>query len=554
MPDIVLTTLNAKYIHAAFGLRYLMANLGPLQPRARLMEFDINQRSTDIAESLLAQNPKIIGLGVYIWNIAPATELVALLKHVRPELIVILGGPEVSYEPDQQEIVRLADYVITGEADLKFAEVCGRLLNDRTSREIPLTRPAGQRHPIGWGEGRDQLLKIIPAELPDFAQLALPYDLYDEQDIAHRVIYVEASRGCPFTCEFCLSSLDIPVRQAPLPPFLEAMQKLLDRGVRQFKFVDRTFNLNVATSRAILEFFLERHRPGNFYHFEMIPDRLPEALREIIAKFQPGTLQFEVGIQTFNPDVAERIRRRQNYERLEDNFRFLREQTGVHIHADLIVGLPGESLESFADGFDRLIALRPQEIQVGILKRLRGTPIVRHDAEWEMVYSPHAPYEILRTKTIDFATMQKLRRFARYWDLVGNSGNFVETTPLIWSEVGQAFSIRSSSSKNREAGKMPAPASPFHSFLHWSEWLHAHTGRTDSIALVRLMELLFGYLTVELKLQPTLVAATLWRDYQRGGRNDKPAFLREFLSEVEPMPPRRPTAPLKRQARHLATQ
>jgi len=537
MADIVLTTLNAKYIHAAFGLRYLLANLGALQPRARLMEFDINQRPVDIAEILLSQNPGIIGLGVYIWNVAPATELVALLKRVRPDLIVILGGPEVSYETDQQDIVRQADYVITGEGDLKFAEICGALLN----------------HPVA--EGRTPAgapPKIIPAELPDFSKLTLPYDFYDEQDIAHRVIYVEASRGCPFTCEFCLSSLDIPVRQAPLPSFLDAMQKLLDRGVRQFKFVDRTFNLNVATSRAILEFFLERHRPGNFYHFEMVPDRLPESLREVLAKFPPGALQAEVGIQTFNPEVAERIRRRQNYERLEDNLGFLREQTGVHIHADLIAGLPGESLQSFADGFDRLIALRPQEIQVGVLKRLRGTPIARHDAEWEMVYSPHAPYEVLRTKLIDFASMQKLRRFARYWDLVGNSGNFVETTPLIWS-VGEA-SCLPPDADGSETGRTPVPHSPFAAFLRWSEWLHARTGRTDRIALVRLMELLFDYLTGELKVRATLVAETLWRDYQRGGRTDKPAFLREFLTVAEPSLPRRRTTPLKRQARHLTVE
>jgi radical SAM superfamily enzyme YgiQ (UPF0313 family) len=536
MPDIVLTTLNAKYIHAAFGLRYLLANLGTLQSRARLMEFDINQRPMDIAEALLAQHPRIIGLGVYIWNVAPATELVALLKRIRPEVIVILGGPEVSYETDQQEIVRLADYVIPGEADLKFAEVCGRLLNDRADST-----------PVDT----DSLPKVIPAELPDFAQLALPYDLYDDQDIAHRVIYVEASRGCPFTCEFCLSSLDMPVRQTPLPSFLDAMQRLLDRGVRQFKLVDRTFNLHAATSRAILEFFLERHRPGNFYHFEMIPDRLPETLREIIAKFPPGALQFEVGIQTFNPEVAARIRRRQNYDRLEENFRFLREQTGVHIHADLIAGLPGESLESFADGFDRLIALRPQEIQVGILKRLRGTPIVRHDVEWEMVYSPHAPYEVLRTKTIDFANMQKLRRFARYWDLVGNSGNFVESTLLLWS-VGPASRLSLSEQEQSETGATLDLRSSFHGFLRWSEWLHARTGRTDSIALVRLMELLFDYLTEEVKLQPTLVAEALWRDYQRGGRSDKPAFLREHLVETGPLPPRRRSALLKRQAHHLS--
>lgn len=537
MPDIVLTTLNAKYIHAAFGLRYLFANLGPLRERARIVEFDINQRVTDVAEMLLAQNPQIIGLGVYIWNVTPATELVATLKRLRPEVIVILGGPEVSFETDQQEIVRLADHVITGEADLKFAEVCGLLL-ERWSPDCQVGVQAlacsadtlkRELQPSAITDSKnDRPSKIIPAPLPDFSQLALPYEFYDTDDVAHRVIYVEASRGCPFTCEFCLSSLDVPVRAVALDCFLAEMQKLLDRGVRQFKFVDRTFNLNMATSRAILEFFLSRHQPGNFYHFEMIPDRLPVELREIIARFPPGTLQFEVGVQTFNEQVGGLISRRQNYTRLENNFRFLRSETGVHIHADLIVGLPGESVESFAAGFDRLVALRPQEIQVGILKRLRGTPIVRHDAEWAMVYNPHPPYEILQNRLIDFATMQKLRRFARHWDLVGNSGNFVETTPLIWAD-GE---------------------SPFTCFLRWSEWLHDRAGRGDGIALARLMEWLFEYLTRAQRRDAQLVAEALWRDYQRGGRSDKPAFLRSFLPGADQPRTRAPRLRAKRQARH----
>ncbi|MCU0782546.1 MAG: B12-binding domain-containing radical SAM protein [Verrucomicrobia bacterium] len=608
MPDITLTTLNAKYSHAAFGLRYLLANLGSLRPRTNLIEFDINQRPVDIAEVLLAQNPKIIGLGVYIWNVAPATEVVAAIKRVRPDIVVILGGPEVSYETEGQEIVELADYVITGEADLKFAEVCSALLDGRAGSPLPAAdqSTADDRRAGSDAPHLDPLPKIIPAELPDFSQLAPPYEFYTDDDVAHRIIYVEASRGCPFTCEFCLSSLDIPVRQSPLPAFLAEMQKLLDRGVRQFKFVDRTFNLNIATSRVILEYFLERHRPGNFYHFEMVPDRLPAELREVIAKFPPGSLQFEVGVQTFNEEVGALIKRRQNYQRLEENFRFLRNETGVHIHADLIVGLPGESVESFAAGFDRLVVWHPQEIQVGILKRLRGTPIVRHDAEWQMTYNPHPPCEILQNRLIDFAMMQKLRRFARYWDLVGNSGNFVETTPLIWGEssttltapivvaghdnslplAGLARSaefiprvpeaatdtrnefrapvhgegqptIRASSPRpsppfhGREGETTSGASSPFHAFLRWSEWLHARVGRTDGIALVRLMELLFQFLTSELRRDPRAVAETLWRDYQRGGRRDKPVFLREVLPDYEPMPTRHKAASPKRQTRHL---
>lgn len=574
MSDIVLATLNAKYIHAAFGLRYLLANLGELRPRAALAEFDIRQRPLEIVERLLALNPAIVGLGVYIWNLTPVTEVVALLKRLRPELAIVLGGPEVSFEADFPPVVQQADYVITGEADLAFAALCRQLLD----RQPP-------PH------------KVIPAPLPDFSQLAWPYDEYTADDIAHRVIYVEASRGCPFSCEFCLSSLDLPVRAAPLAPFLEQLQRLLDRGVQHFKFVDRTFNLNLATARALLEFCRDRWQPGRFFHFEMIPDRLPEALRAILAEFPPGALQFEMGVQSFDPEVCARIGRRQDVPCLEDNFRFLRARTGIHLHADLIAGLPGESLAGFAAGFDRLVRLAPQEIQVGILKRLRGAPIARHDAEWAMAYSPHPPYEILQNRLLDFPTLQRLRRFARYWDLVGNSGNFVESTPLLWARpagsccysYSHSYSYSpspspsalprsggESKSKSESKDALPSPAaigppvasggdhpahealenaSPFESFLRWTDWLYAQVRRTDSIALASLMEFLFRYLTTELGHAPEAIAPVLWRDYQRGGRSDPPEFLRPHLAPelvTRPRSPRTGTGQ-KRQDRHLGT-
>lgn len=484
MADILLTTFNAKYIHAAFGLRYLQANLGALRARSQLVEFDLQQRAVDIVEALLVHHPRIIGIGVYIWNAQLSLEVVQLLKRLAPGVTIVLGGPEVSYEWESQPIVQLADYVITGEADLQFAALCDALLNG--------TKPAA---------------KVQVAPVPELGHVQQPYALYEDRDLQHRVVYVEASRGCPFTCEFCLSSLEIPVRQFPLPEFLASLEQLLRRGLRQFKFVDRTFNLNLAASQTILDFFLERNCPGLFLHFEMIPDRLPEGLRARISRFPAGTLQFEVGIQTFNVEVAERIRRRQNYAKLADNFRFLRDETGVHIHADLIIGLPGETVESFGAGFDQLIALRPQEIQVGILKRLRGTPIVRHDVEWAMVYSPQAPYEILQNRLISFEQMQRLRRFARHWDLVANSGNFVESTPLLWHRGN----------------------SPFAAFMGWSEFLYERLGRNHGIALVVLTELFFRYLTEECGVDVRRAAEILWRDYQRGGRSDRPVFLRPHL-------------------------
>jgi radical SAM superfamily enzyme YgiQ (UPF0313 family) len=506
MPDIVLATLNAKYLHAAFGLRCLLANLAELRSRTVLLEFDLSQRPLDIVEKLLAQQPRIIGLGVAIWNVRESLEVVTLLKQLRPQITLVLGGPEVSYETDDQPICHLADFVLTGEADLAFPVLCRQILEDRAPAE-----------------------RILHAPLPDLCALQLPYDEYTDHDLAHRVVYLEASRGCPFTCEFCLSSLDLGVRAFPLDPLLAALGKLLDRGLRHFKFVDRTFNLNLRTSRTLLEFFLEHPCPGLSLHFEMIPDRLPGQLRDLIRRFPPGSLQFEVGIQTFNPEVAHRIRRRQDYARTEDNLRFLRRETGVHLHTDLILGLPGETLESFACGFDRLIDLQPQEIQVGLLKRLRGTPIARHDTEWGMTYRQNPPYDLLENRLLPFPTLQRLRRFARAWDLVGNSGNFVSTLPLIWHNS----------------------ASPFQAFLSWTDWLQQAAGRLHALALDRLTTFLYRYLTEIAGHPPDTVLDRLQQDYHRTGRGSLPPELRTPppIGSAKPHPSRA----LRRQQRHRLT-
>ena len=504
MTQIVLATLNARYTHSSFGLRYLLANMGPLQSETTVLEFVINDITVDVLAAILSLNPKIVGLGVYIWNVEPMLRLVADLKRVRPEIIIILGGPEVSYETEGQPIVELADYVISGEADCSFRELCMKLLS---------------------GEAGEA--KLIRAAVPTFDQLVLPYDFYDDADVANRVIYVEVSRGCPFTCEFCLSSLDIPVRLANVEQFLAAMQKLLDRGTKQFKFVDRTFNLNLRISRRILQFFLDRLVPGLFLHFEMIPDRLPEDLRVLISQFPPGALQFEIGVQTFNDDVGKLISRKQDNQQLADNFRYLRDYTGVHIHADLIVGLPGESLESFAAGFDRLYELRPQEIQVGILKRLRGTPITRHDDTWEMKYSPHPPYEILSNRLLAFDEIHRLRRFARYWDLIGNSGNFAQALNLI----------------------IAPGRSPFAQFSDLCDWLQARHSSRYGISLADLCASIFGYLIGRFPTgSDQMIAENMWQDYIRGGRRDRPGFLKPYKLQS---PQQKAVAGLpQRQARH----
>jgi hypothetical protein len=242
-------------------------------------------------------------------------------------------------------------------------------------------------------------------------------------------------------------------------------------------------------------------------------------------------MQFEIGVQTLNDDVGRLISRRQDNDKLAENIRFLREETGVHVHADLIVGLPGESVESFAAGFDRLVGLGPQEIQVGLLKRLRGTPIARHDEQFEMIYSPDPPYEILSTRLIEFEEIHQLRRFARYWDLISNSGNFVHTRELLWSDG----------------------SSPFLTFSQLSEWLFMKEQRTHSIPLKKLAELMFEFLTRQLGRPEEITAQAIWQDYTHGGRQDRPAFLRRFkLPPAHTLHSRSSLIPL-RQARHAQT-
>ncbi len=471
---ILLSTLNARYAHASLGLRYLLANMGELQPQTRLMEFVIAAKTTDMVERLLAQQPKIIGFGVYIWNVEETTRLIAMLKRVAPDIKIVLGGPEVSYELAEQPIVQLADFVITGWGDVSFPKLCGQILN-----------------------GPQPLMKVHAGVQPPMAQISLPYSLYSDEDIAHRTLYVEASRGCPFKCEFCLSALDKTAWPFALESFLADMESLYQRGARLFKFVDRTFNLNIKTSLKIMQFFLDKiaaHPDDPVYaHFELVPDHLPEALKESISKFPPGALQFEIGIQSFNPVVQANVSRKQDNQKAADNIRWLSEHSHAHLHVDLIAGLPGEDIDNFARGFDQLVGLGPHEIQFGILKRLRGTPIIRHTEEFGLVFDPYPPYTILANKQIDFASMQRLVRFARYWDLVANSGRFAHTLPHILG------------------------TSPFANFMDLADWLYSKTDATHRIALDKLAKLVGRWLG-ERGMPAAQVEALLSSDYAGQGK------------------------------------
>jgi hypothetical protein len=347
---------------------------------------------------------------------------------------------------------------------------------------------------------------------------------------------VEASRGCPFKCAFCLSALDKTAWAFELDAFLSELAKLYARGARNFKFVDRTFNLKVETSVRILQFFLDRLQAAPLeplhLHFELVPDHLPDALKTMVAQFPAGVLQFEIGIQSFNPEVQARIARRQDNGKTEENIRWLLEHTTAHLHTDLIFGLPGESWGSFAEGFDRLYALGPHEIQLGLLKRLRGTPLARRSlpgavagsgavAEDGMVYAGQPPYTVLQTGAVSVAQVQCFARMARYWDLLVNSGRFGQSSRLLLQ--GE---------------------SAFAAWAAFSDWLWQRSASTHAFTPEALLDAVFDYLTLERALSADTVRHALLADYLASGARSNPGALQGLL------PRRAKTGPHKEGATH----
>jgi hypothetical protein len=482
MAGIVLAVINAKWIHPSLAHRLLKANLGPLEDCCQILEFALRQPLDEKTALILAARPRILGLSVSIWNHKASLELLRALETVWagggesavPRPLVVLGGPEVSHLPPEAEILSHADRIICGEGEAVFRELCERLLGDLAVDKA--------NHNACDGLGLNTLPsasavsgKFIIAKPADLAALVPAYRLYAGEDLRQKLVYVEASRGCPFGCEFCLSSLDKKVREFPLEPFLGEMDALIRRGARTFKFLDRTFNLNIERARRILEFFLDHlaetggpsgpsspepaGEPPLCVHFEMVPSRFPPELRELLARFPPGSLRLEVGIQTFNRETAALIGRPCAPEAELEVLRFLGDHTNAIVHADLIAGLPGEGMASFGEGFDRLWIAGPGEIQLGILKCLPGTPIARRREVLGIRCSPEPPYEVLETSALPATELDRIKNFARFWELIVNRGAFRDLGP----------------------GLFPRGQPVFRSFLGLSDRLLARFGRNWGI-------------------------------------------------------------------------
>jgi len=476
--DIALVAINARYSHASLGARFLLVNSGEaLRVRTLLLEFTISDAVDAIAARIIGTRPRIVGLGVYIWNRTLMEALVPLLRQALPSVTLVLGGPEISHDT-QSALARAADCVVRGEGEWLWPELCHDVLDGR-----PLSRQPVMRTPV-----------LTALQLPDAA--------YGDTDLQHRNIYVEASRGCPLACDFCLSSVEPGVRHFAEEAVHASLQRLLDRGALQFRFVDRSFNLGGGRATRLLAFFLDRLRPGLRLHFEMTPDGLSPALRALLLRFPAGVLHLEAGIQSFDPDVLARVNRRCDLEAAAEGIAWLVREAGADVHADLIAGLPGETAAGFAAGFDRLYRLGPSEIQVGILKRLHGTALARNGAR--ACFRDVPPYDVLETPTMTATELDAIRRFAAHWDRVVNRGLF----PLAMAQM------------------LCDAASPWRRFDEFSRRLAARYG-LYGMGLVELAGDCLGFLVSDCGVEAEEARALLCADYLDSGRRQNlPAFLR----------------------------
>ncbi|MDR0708159.1 MAG: B12-binding domain-containing radical SAM protein [Treponema sp.] len=496
MGVILLATINAKWIHPSLALRLLKANLGEYEHEAEILEFAIRQPFSEKLESILKANPRILGLSVAIWNHVATKELLeaAFQTWGQRRPVVILGGPEASSLDENAPLFRYADYVVRGEGEIVFRELCAHILKGSHAEPSVKTIPSAI----------SVCGKFIAAKPVDLAAIDPGYRLYTQEDLTRKLTYVEASRGCPFDCEFCMSSLDKTVRFFPLASFLKYMEDLFQRGARAFKFLDRTFNLDTLRAASILEFFLARleqarearrhdHKAGHYVHFEMIPSRFPTELRTLLMRFPPSSLRLEVGVQTFNAKTSALINRKSDPEKELEHIVFLREKTNAVIHADLIAGLPGEDFASFANGFNRLWqALSGEnrcgspenrenrmEIQLGILKCLPGTPLARKAGELGLCFSEIPPYDVLETSALSCQELDRIKNFARFWELLVNRGAVCATV---------LFSGNESAYANAHTDARADARAVFERFMYIAGKLRERFGRNWGIDKKELLE------------------------------------------------------------------
>ena len=418
----LLVALNAKYIHSNPALYSLRAYVGEaLQEHVEIAEYTINHAFTDVLADIYQRKPEVIGLSCYIWNIEQMLELVTELGKLMPQVPIWLGGPEVSYDaPKLLEKYPAVAGIMVGEGEATFRQLLEHYVNQCEVGCEELQQIPGLCLPDGF---------TAPRELTDIS--ALPFLYEDMEPFQNRIIYYESSRGCPFRCSYCLSSIDKKVRLRDMSVVKKELQFFLDKQVKQVKFVDRTFNCNHEHATTIWKYLLENDNGVTNFHFEIAADLLNEEELELLGQMRPGLVQLEIGVQSTNPKTLEAIHRVMDVEKLERVVARINAGKNVHQHLDLIAGLPYEDYESFGRSFNRVYAMEPEQLQLGFLKVLKGSEMCERAAEYGIYYTDKAPYEVLFTKWLSFDDVLRLKKIEEMVELYYNSNQFVHTLQFL---------------------------------------------------------------------------------------------------------------------------
>ncbi|MGO4888514.1 B12-binding domain-containing radical SAM protein [Anaerobacillus sp. MEB173] len=409
---IVVSTLNAKFIHTALALRYLKSYAEPEFP-VEIVEYTIKDPAMNIVSDLYSKAPDVIGFSCYIWNIEETIEIIKMLKKVKPGIKIIIGGPEVSYDVDYWlERIPEVDFIIVGEGEDTFKHL---LTEITTTNKYHLV--------FGLAYRKDDGTPVINPPRPKLDLDSIPTPYRFEEDLSglqKRVTYFETSRGCPFSCQFCLSSIEVGVRYFDMDRIKSDLLFLIENGAKLIKFVDRTFNIKRDYALEIFQFLIDNHQ-GCVFQFEITADIMrPEVLQFLNENAPQGIFRFEIGVQSTNDATNEIVNRKQNFEKLTRTVRLIKEGGKIDQHLDLIAGLPEEDYDSFRKTFNDVFALRPEELQLGFLKMLRGTGVRLRANEHNYVFLDQSPYEILSNDVLSFAEIIRIKRvedvLEKYWN------------------------------------------------------------------------------------------------------------------------------------------
>ncbi|MDD6805842.1 MAG: B12-binding domain-containing radical SAM protein [Clostridiales bacterium] len=429
----LLTAVNAKYIHSNPAIYSLRAYAGvTYEQHIELAEYTINHSLQSILTGIYEKKPDVIGFSCYIWNIRMIEELLEELPKIMPRVPIWVGGPEVTYRAAEfLEQHPSVQGVMVGEGEATFLEVLRYYLEE----PISLSQIAG----IVYRDEKGRIIQNEPRELTNLDRL--PFLYHNLEPFTNRIIYYETGRGCPYRCSYCLSSIDKTVRLRSFSVVREELQFFLDHQVTQVKFVDRTFNCNRKHAMDIWQYLIEHDNGVTNFHFEIEADILSEEELALLAKARPGLFQMEIGVQTANPETLHEIRRTARLDRIEHAVAQLKRAGNIHVHLDLIAGLPFEDYESFGHSFDTVYAMEPEQLQLGFLKVLWGSYMQEKAKDYELKYLTTAPYEVLSTKWLSYGDVVRLKRVEEMVELYYNSNQFTTTLPLLEAFFARPFEM-----------------------------------------------------------------------------------------------------------------